>query len=198
MASLTPVVDDQPHLDEFIDKIKFLRKNKINAVVRFVATKSRIPLIDPMYSLLKKNKIPFIVYPEFKYELGVVTESYTADEADVIYRHANCIGKMNLRNTGVRGRELNCSAGNRSLYIGPDGTIYPCVNFQQYCVLGNVFTGNVSSIEKISCGTVCTCDIHYFYEINGVPTSIDDTTEEYYKKWIQKNGLENKWWEKKW
>jgi MoaA/NifB/PqqE/SkfB family radical SAM enzyme len=194
MASLTPAVDYSPELEKFVDKVKFLRKNKINAVVRFVATKPRIPLIGPLAKMLKKSKIPLIVYPEFKYQQGLEIENYTQDEAVEIYTHANCIGKINLQHVGVRGAGLKCTAGNRSLYVSQNGNIYPCVNFTDYGCIGNVYDGTLAPVENISCGSCCTCDIQYFYGINGVRTHITDTNRENYESWIRKNKLDNKWW----
>jgi len=189
MASIIPQYDIC--LDSFIEKIEKLRENGIYVLTRLVATKERIGLVKKYSEIFSKKDIPFVAYPEYKYggEPGVIAH-YTDSEKKIIMENSNYIGKLNLQHHGIVGKCSECPAGIKSMQVNPAENISQCANCET--VTGTlrkaIFFGTPNT-----CNECCTCDIHYFYGLNGMKVPLDDKSIEGYNNWIERNKLEGKW-----
>ena len=195
MASLTTNCDTSEAIfNQYKENVEYLHDRGVKVIVRFVATRERIGLVEKHAEYFKSRGINFIVYPEFKYLEGpTVVADYTTEEKNIILKYSNFVGKINLLHFGIKGDKLKCSAGKSTIYIQPNGLVTPCCSYSKPS-MGNIYLGVGSSEVKDRCGTICSSDIYYFYGINGL-SRVDptDTSLEHYLSWASENKIADRW-----
>lgn len=150
-------VSFQPYfekLEEFLGKVRFLKKHKFYGCINFVAyppfLKEISYYIDRFNSIGEKLKvIPFWG----KYKDKDYPFSYTPAEKELL-------GINDSWFDHVRKKSSICPAGYQSALIFPDGKVARCGQIGERMVIGNFFDSEFKLLERqLSCDAeFCPCD----------------------------------------
>lgn len=93
-----------------------------------------------LYGRAKNNRNLVLEFNEFLRTLKEI-ESYAKEFQDVL--------KMELPiKKYLDGKTQSCTLGNNSLYLAPDGGIYPCAFCEGHLCMGNIYEDSIENIIK--------------------------------------------------
>lgn len=150
-------VSFQPYfekLETFLDKVVFLRKNKFDGCINFVAYPPFLKDIknyEAKFRSIGENLkiIPFCgEYKDIQYPYG-----YTQQEKDLVGINDSWLGSK-------RKKGALCRAGYRSALIFPDGKIARCGQVGERMLIGDFFNPKFKLLdEPLPCDAeFCPCD----------------------------------------
>ncbi len=141
-------------LDNFLNKAKFLRENKFDGCINFVAYPPYIKDIKYYKERFKEIGEALKIIPFWgKYKEIEYPEGYSQEEKELI-------GIDNMWEKKIRKRGALCIAGQKTALIFPDGKVARCGQIGEEMVIGNFFSPEFQLLNKpLPCiAEACPCD----------------------------------------
>ena len=133
-------------VDEFISKVKYLKKRGFNIFVSYVMYPPLFERFESDYIFFKSHGI--IIFPKlFKgaYNKKIYPASYSDDETRLMMKYMNNETKMMLNsNLDFRGKE--CQAGKVSVVVKENGKVYRCWGDKK--PIGNFFKADMGFFDE--------------------------------------------------
>jgi radical SAM protein with 4Fe4S-binding SPASM domain len=157
------VFSDQPEVHDSItaihgscmrafNAIELLKKHRVHVRAMYPIIKNNVDSVQSVMKRLDQSNIDYL--PSFsitpKTDGSLIPYDYAVEPAKraEVYLKENVfkkkIRKVESNRIEYRSNDILCFAGHTLLYISPDGTVYPCVNWP--VVLGNVRQCSIKEI----------------------------------------------------
>lgn len=169
MISFHP--ETEKYMNQFIERLKLLKKVGHNLILRFVGHPDRFFLLPELDELCRNLDICFYPTPIFTNEYP---KKYSLTQKQELSKYFTSISQHILLNNGLLTSNLKCNAGSKLISIDMrSGVITPCITTKQP-ILGNLYDDIYNPLDIKYCsepGIGCTCDIHF--QQNIIPGAYD-------------------------
>ena len=202
LASLHSVALD--HFENFLTHARLLKKYGYPIVVKLILDRRILQNLTTLCDILTDSEIGVILSPLVEFPKGEDPHptNYTPENWKSIGPHMTLLSSWLYFDGGFRSRNVQCTAGDRLLYISvANGNIRGCSHGYP-AKLGNIYDGTFTpTVSPIKCGiSCCICDFHYYL---GVIDTVDDRNAfarllknngsmvsfEQYRQWLTSNGI---------
>lgn len=161
-------------LENFVERLLFIRRHQFNGCVNFVAYPDFIENIGDYQEKLAAINEPLKIIPFFgEYRGKVYPESYLPQEQKIIGIDESWFKK-------VKRRGSLCPAGQKTALIFPDGKVARCGQIGEKMVVGNFFGPDFNLLnEALPCiAEYCPCEEGKLMSDNDTNAQVLENTPE--------------------